>query len=176
MLKPLSLLFCLSFLGMTPVEATRENFSLHSVSKNHLRKVHPDLVKVTIYVLQYSPFDFQVIEGIRSPVTQKQYAKEGLSHTISKHLAQRDGYGHAIDIVPIVNGKPDWGWNYIFPIADAMRVAAKHYGVRIIWGGGWVELNQTEGPLRDVVEAYKKEMRGKGKSILLDGVHFEIKF
>jgi peptidoglycan L-alanyl-D-glutamate endopeptidase CwlK len=39
----------------------------------------------------------------------------------SRHLIRSDGFGHAVDLVPWINGKPRWEWKPIYHIAAAVR-------------------------------------------------------
>jgi peptidoglycan L-alanyl-D-glutamate endopeptidase CwlK len=71
-------------------------------SLNKLDKVHPHLIVwVTSFLHQYPEYDLAVVEGKRTLGRQKRLVEQGLSWTMnSRHLAQEDGYSHAIDIYP----------------------------------------------------------------------------
>jgi len=71
-----------------------------------------------------------VIEGLRTRSRQKQLVAKGASTTMnSRHLT-----GHAVDLVPYPIA---WDWPLFYPIADAMKSAAKGLGVPLEWGGDW---------------------------------------
>lgn len=118
-------------------------YKLGNKSKEKLKGVHPDLVKVIEKAISISEQDFTVLEGIRTPARQRQLYAQGrtapgpvVTWTLnSRHFVQQDGYGHAVDLAP-------WpiDWNTISKfdaIADAMFKAAKELGVAIRWGADW---------------------------------------
>lgn len=140
-----------------------------------LQGVHPSLVSVVTLAITYSTQDFTVQEGLRSLAQEKVNVANGVSKTLaSKHLVQIDGYGHAVDLVPWVAGKPLWSWPLIYPIAVAMRRAATEKGVTLIFGGVWDRhLNDLSadalGLQRDV---HDYTIRHPGPD-LLDGPHYQ---
>lgn len=110
-------------------------------SQNNLKGVHQDLVQVVHQALTLSEYDFVVIEGLRSFARQKALMKEGKSKTLnSRHLT-----GHAVDIVPLVNGAIPWqDWSAFESVSKAMKQAAYQLGVSMNWGGDWVSFR--DGP------------------------------
>lgn len=108
-------------------------FILGKRSRTRLKGVHPDLVRVVELAIKKTPIDFTVGEGLRTLRRQKRLLKEGKTTTLnSRHLT-----GHAVDLFPLVNGRPSWDWQYYYPMADAMKEAAKELGVPLEWGGDW---------------------------------------
>lgn len=106
------------------------NFQLGQRSREHLKGVHPDLVKVVERAIELTEYDFSVVEGVRSLETQKAYVAKGASKTMnSRHLT-----GHAVDLYPVGRPTP---WERCPAIADAMIQAAKELHVPIVWGGSW---------------------------------------
>lgn len=100
---------------------------LTSRDRMRLNGVHPDLVKVVERVAQLTTTPFAVIEGMRTVSRQRQLVAKGASQTMnSRHLT-----GHAVDIVPLVDGKVSWTWSYYYPLAKTMKQAAKEVGVPI---------------------------------------------
>jgi|TARA_R100000084_G_scaffold108987_1_gene73393 peptidoglycan L-alanyl-D-glutamate endopeptidase CwlK len=109
------------------------NYRLSNRSKERLKGVHPDLVAVVERAIEITEQDFTVLEGLRSKERQKQLYRSGASKTMnSRHLT-----GHAVDIAPYVEGAVSWDWDYYYPMADAMKEAAKELDVPIEWGGDW---------------------------------------
>lgn len=109
-------------------------------SESNLIGVHPDLVKVVRRALELTPIDFKVIEGRRTLERQRELVKAGASQTLnSRHLT-----GHAVDIVPLPDGKVSWEWKYFYPMADAMKQAAAELGITVEWGGNWTTFK--DGP------------------------------
>lgn len=105
-------------------------YNLSRRSKNNLKGVHSDLVKVVERAIEITEQDFTVLEGLRSKERQRTLVKEGKSKTMnSRHLT-----GHAVDLAP---WPISWDWEYFYPIADAMKQAASELGVDLEWGGDW---------------------------------------
>lgn len=105
-------------------------YQLGVKSQSRLNGVHPDLVSVVKRAIEITEQDFTVLEGLRSIDHQKELVESGKSTTMnSRHLT-----GHAVDIAP---WPISWDWDYFYPIADAMKEAAKELGVDIEWGGDW---------------------------------------
>ena len=105
-------------------------YNLSNKSLAKLDGVHPDLVAVVKRAIQISEQDFSVGEGLRSLSRQRELVNTGKSTTMnSRHLT-----GHAVDLFPY---PLSWDWNYFYPIADAMKQAAKELGVDLEWGGDW---------------------------------------
>lgn len=116
-------------------------YSLGDKSRQKLVGVHPHLVAVVEKAISLSEVDFTVLEGLRTFERQEQLFKTGKSKTMnSRHLT-----GHAVDLAPWpLNGDFDEDgilniedWDAYYPIADAMKKAAKALGITIEWGGDW---------------------------------------
>jgi len=150
-------------------------FSFGRASERRLKGVHPDLVAVNRLALKKSSQDFTVFEGVRDIETQREYVRRGVSQTMnSKHLLQPDGYGHAVDNVPWINGGPRWELVPCCMIAQAVREAAEELNIRIRWGGCWQVLNGTTAPAMTLVEEYSARKRRQGRTAFIDGPHFEL--
>ena len=106
-------------------------FIIGKRSRDNLRGVNPDLVRVVERALELSPVDFTIIEGLRTPERQAELMKQGFTRTLnSRHII-----GQAVDIVPL---PVDWNNPEPFKlVADAMKKAATELGVKITWGGDW---------------------------------------
>lgn len=147
-------------------------FKFGASSLKRLEGVHPDLVKVAKLALEKSESDFSVLEGVRTLERQKMLVAKKMSQTLdSKHIKQSDGFGHAIDITPF---PISWDIEKFYPLAEAMRKAAKELGVRVRWGGCWKTLNDTTLPCKQLVSEYSAERRAQGKKAFIDGPHFEL--
>lgn len=113
-------------------------FVLGAQSRARLAGVHPDLVRVVERAIQISPVDFRVIEGVRTLARQKQLLKGGATRTLkSRHLKAPNGWGHAVDLAPLVGGEVRWDWPLFHLLAPAVKAAAKELGVPLEWGGDW---------------------------------------
>lgn len=113
-------------------------FRLSKRSLSRLDGVHPDLVKVVKRAIEITPLDFGVSEGVRDLETQKKYVADGKSTTLkSKHLPQKDGFSHAVDLFVFVDGKVTWEHKHFRKVVQAMFTAAIEEGVQLEAGALW---------------------------------------
>lgn len=148
------------------------SYKFGNSSKQKLQKVHPDLVKVMNLAIEKSTKDFSIIEGIRTLQRQKQLLQEKKTTTLnSKHLIQPSGFGHAVDVAPY---PVDWNLESFYPIAEAVRKAAKELKIKVRWGGAWCILNDTTKPIKELVQDYSAERRSQKRRVFIDAPHFEI--
>ncbi len=151
-------------------------YALGARSRAQLAGVHPRLVAVVERAIALTAQDFAVFEGLRPPERQAEYLRTGVTRTRnSRHLRQRDGLGHAVDLVPWIAGSLRWEWPAIYPIAAAMRAAAVELGAQLTWGGVWdrrlADLPDTPAEIRKAVTAYAARHPGPD---FLDGPHFQL--
>lgn len=168
-----------SLLGITLPAAQSGSSSSSKFAK--LSGVHPDVIKVVELAATKTTMPFIVVEGVRTLARQQRLVKSGASQTLnSKHLPQAGGYGHAVDLAPYFDFDGDgdhelsWHLEHFYPIAEAMRSAAKELGVRIRWGGCWTVLNSTTDSTASLVTAYSAARRKAGKRAFIDCPHFEL--
>jgi len=115
-------------------------YKLGARSKQRLKGVHEDLVKVVERAIEITTVDFTVLEGLRTPERQKTLMESGASQTLnSRHIT-----GHAVDLGAWVGDEVRWDWPLYHKIAAAMKEAAKQVDVPIEWGGDW--RNFKDGP------------------------------
>jgi peptidoglycan L-alanyl-D-glutamate endopeptidase CwlK len=136
------------------------SFILSQKSLRRLEGVNPALVQVVRRAIQITPIDFIVVEGLRTKERQAYLVEKGASKTMnSRHLT-----GDAVDLAPIVDNKVSWDWKHFYPLAEAVKQAAKELRTEVRWGGTWKKLSETEF--------------ANGKTELSktfpDGPHFEI--
>lgn len=121
-------------------------FALGQASLAHLVGVHPDLVRVVQAAIAISAVDFMVIEGVRSPARQAELYAQGRAApgqivtwvTTSNHEPKPDGFGHAVDIAPFIDGQIVWNdETALRAVYDAMFDAAKALGVGLRSGWDW---------------------------------------
>lgn len=149
-------------------------------SLQELQGVHVELVRTVHRALALSSIDFGVHDGLRTKVEQAEYVRTGVSKTMnSKHLPQADGFSHAVDLVPYVNGKLRWEWEPIYLVAEAMHKAATETGIQLVWGGVWdrkfpSDFTGRSAHMKLMVDAYVSRRRKLGKSAFIDGPHFEM--
>ncbi|MGF1767928.1 M15 family metallopeptidase [Enterovibrio makurazakiensis] len=145
-------------------------FVLGKRSLQELKGVHPDLVGVVERAIQITVQDFSVHDGMRTFAEQQALVARGASKTLnSRHLT-----GHAVDLVPYINGKLRWEWDPIYNIAEAVRIAAHEKGVEIRWGGSWSMLTDSEDSPEDMMADYAARCRRANKKPFFDGAHFEL--
>lgn len=151
-------------------------YRLGAASLGALKGVHPSLVAVVDRAISLTEQDFSVHEGVRTWARQQEYVRKGVSKTMfSEHLPQPDGYGHAVDLVPYIDGVLRWEWEPIFRIACAVDQAAFELNVKIRWGGVWDRVMSEYGgsvaALKKAVDEYCARHPGPD---FIDGPHFEL--
>lgn len=146
-------------------------FTLGHSSLKELNGVYLDLVAVVNRAIQLSAQDFAVHDGIRTVAEQQKLVAAGASQTMdSRHIT-----GHAVDLVPYINGKLRWEWPPIYVIADAVRVAARELKIPIRWGGAWdVDFTSSTDSPEDLVSSYVARRKKQGQRAFIDGPHFEL--
>lgn len=147
-------------------------------SRLELIGVHPSLVAIVRRAIEITEQDFAVVDGLRNLDEQRELVRRGASRTMmSRHLAQADGWGHAVDLVPVVKGVPRWEWPLIYPVARAMHEAATAENVPLVWGGCWDRefLALSRPALELEVDHYSARFRLRtGRAAFLDGPHFQL--
>jgi len=163
-------------------------FVLGAKSKANLVGVHPDLAQIVIRAIAITEQDFGVYEGVRTIERQRKLVASGASKTLdSMHIPARDrlkkrtgSFGHAVDLVPWIDGQYRWEWGPCFKIAVAVDQAATELGFQheMNWGGIWDRwMSQYGGNAADMkreVDAYTDRRRKLGKTAFLDGPHYQI--
>lgn len=116
------------------------SFRLSTRSRDRMKGVHPDLVRIVERAIQLTPIDFMVTEGLRTTKRQAELVRAGASRTNnSRHLT-----GHAVDIAALVDGQVRWDWPLYPRIAATFKQAARELNTPITWGGDWPKLR--DGP------------------------------
>lgn len=144
---------------------TKIMFSFGRKSNSNLSEAHPAMQKLANRALAISSVDFSIVDALRSSAETAANVQSGASR--AKRSTHEDGL--AIDVKAI--GSQDVGAYYA--IARAFRDAARELGIRVRWGGAWVELTPTLDPQAAVIE-YKRQSKAKGETPLLDFGHFEL--
>lgn len=143
-------------------------------SLKELEGVDEQLVAICHRAIEITEVDFSVHDGIRTLEEQQRLFDSGASKTLkSKHLT-----GHAVDLVPYINGKLRWEWPPIYKIAEAVQQATLEVspGLNIRWGGAWgLEFIATELSPEELLILYSESYREKEeRQPFLDGPHFEL--
>ena len=116
---------------------------LNERSKQMLKGVHPDLVRVILRAAQnivVGPLGFVVTEGSRSLERQKILFAEGKSKTMnSRHLK-----GDAVDLAVTIDGAVTWDYPQYEVPSKIVLEAAKELNSPVVWGGSWTSFK--DGP------------------------------
>lgn len=162
-------------------------FKLGTTSRKQLTGVHPKLVAVVEKAIEITDQDFSVISGLRSAEEQNRLYRRGASkldgfNSKSMHQRQDDGFGHAVDLVPYINGQPRWEWPAIYPICFAVKTAARELSASVRWGGFWNYISpecvydiSTPLAIERAVREYTARRVARGKSAFTDGPHYELR-
>lgn len=147
--------------------ATKKKYVLSEASIEKMKGVHPKLIELMKKAISDSPYDFKIIQGLRTAAYQNELYQQGRTkpgkivtkldgyNKKSNHQAKSDGYGHAVDIA--VCGQYDQNGNYVKYTTDAemfdnkklveisrhVKAVAKDMGLDIVWGGDWKTLYDT---------------------------------
>ena len=154
-----------------------KKYKLGKHSLRELKGVRPELVWVVRRAIKLTTQDFTVLDGLRTIKEQEEYVHRGVSQTMeSMHLPQEDGYSHAVDLVPYINGKLRWELEACYEIALAMREASRLQTVEIDirWGGCWQRLDNNSRDPALMVEEYVARKRRQNKRAFIDAPHYEL--
>lgn len=144
-------------------------FRLSERSKARLSGVHPDLIRVVMRAIEITKIDFGVTEGLRTEKRQRELVDAGASKTMnSRHIT-----GHAVDLAAFVGREVRWDFGLYIQLAEAMRDAAREFGIPVVWGGSWMLLNNMDD-VADSVAQYTARKKQRGGRPLIDGPHFEL--
>ena len=147
--------------------ATKKKYVLSEASIEKMKGVHPKLIELMKKAISDSPYDFKIIQGLRTAAYQNELYQQGRTkpgkivtkldgyNKKSNHQAKADGYGHAVDIA--VCGYYDGNGNCVKCTTDAemfdnkklveisghVKAVAKEMGMEIVWGGDWKTLYDT---------------------------------
>ena len=144
-----------------------KKYVLSDASIEKMKGVHPKLIELMKKAISDSPYDFKIVQGLRTAEYQNSLYQQGRTkpgkivtkldgyNRKSNHQAKSDGYGHAVDIA--VCGQYDQNGNYVKCTTDAemfdnkklveiskhIKAVAKDMGLEIVWGGEWKTLYDT---------------------------------
>ena len=109
-------------------------------SKANLRGVLPSLILVAERAIRICKYDGTIIGGggLRTEEQALVNVANGTGIINSRHRKQADGYGHAIDLLPLVDGVVQWKLIVPFKaMANAVKYAAAELLVPIRQGCDW---------------------------------------
>ncbi|MDR3140547.1 MAG: M15 family metallopeptidase [Tannerellaceae bacterium] len=123
-------------------------FSKRSIG--NLAGIHPDLVRVMNEAIKDSSIDFTITEGVRTTERQQELYAQGRTKpgsivtyadgvkSKSNHQVKADGYGHAVDLYPYIDGSVRM--ENVLPlkvIAGHIKSVAGALNINVQWGGDW---------------------------------------
>ena len=100
-----------------------------------LTSLHPyfrDQIIKLINTCRRKGIELAVVETFRTRAKQSEYFSMGSEYTLTKGGKSRHQYGLAVDVVPIVKGKPQWDNKYLW---KKIGIVGESLGLR--WGGRW---------------------------------------
>lgn len=149
-----------------------ENLSPHNLS--HVEQVDPDLALVVNDVAGVMPI--YIVQSLRTHAEQVALVAAGKSKSMaSMHLPDGRGLSRAVDVWPIIDGKPTSVERHFYPLADAFKAAAIRRSVTIRWGGAWRVLNTAKLPAKELAHEYGQECKRLGQKPFFDLNHFEVR-
>lgn len=144
-------------------------FKLSQRSIRTMAGIHGDLEAFVWHLIEATPVDFCVIEGLRSVERQRELVASGASQTMdSRHIT-----GHAVDLAAWV-GTIRWDLGLYYRLADAAIGVCREHGYTIRWGGAWARLDLTDKTAAQLVGDYTAARRARGRRAFIDAPHFEL--
>ena len=142
-------------------------YKLSEASIQKMSGVHPKLIELMKTAISDSPYDFKIVQGLRSAEYQNSLYQQGRTkpgkivtkldgyNRKSNHQAKSDGYGHAVDIavcghyndngiyVKYTTDTEMFDNKKLVEISKHIKAVAKDMGLNIVWGGEWKTLYDT---------------------------------
>lgn len=114
---------------------------MNNASENRLKKIHPELanrIRTVVAALAKAGINIEVVQGLRTFAEQDDLYRQGRTKkgavvTNAKGGQSNHNYGLAVDVVPFVNGKPQWN----APNSVWMAIGHEGGAVGLEWGGSW---------------------------------------
>ena len=100
-----------------------------------LSSLHPyfrDQIIKLINTCHKKGIELAIVETFRTKAKQSEYYSMGREYTLTRGGKSRHQYGLAVDVVPVVNGKPQWDNKYLW---KKIGIVGESLGLR--WGGRW---------------------------------------
>jgi len=114
------------------------NFKFSKSSINKLNTVDKRLQLLANEVLEISPYDFAITEGLRTLEKQQEHFKKGVSKCDGIKNKSKHQEGKAIDIMVYdENSKGTWEERYYREVANIFKQKARELNINIRWGGDW---------------------------------------
>ena len=134
----------------------KDKFKFGERSQNNLKNIHPKLIEVMTESIKNSPYDFTIVDGVRTAERQNELYQQGRTKTgnivtskdgynkKSNHQVKSDGFGYAVDLYPFIDGtvRTDYAKykKETNAIAEHILNTAKKIKINVEWGGHWKSL------------------------------------
>lgn len=148
------------------------SFKLGATSETNLLHVESGIVRCARRAIVITTQDFGVFEGIRMLARQRLLVAAKASRTLdSYHIPDADGIGHALDLVPYIDGRLQWQMPCCIEIAKAMHRASHELGVPLTWGAVWDRLLGDLDPrhLASEIQRYRERYKALHPAVFVDG-------
>ena len=132
-------------------------------------KLDPDFVQIVLRLvkrLEARGFQMTLVEGYRSPERQEMLAAREVKVTQARGFASRHQYGLAVDLAPVISGRPVFSELVPGVSAAFQALGQEAEALGLIWGGRWSfrDLVHVEAPgrIQENMAARVRQMRATG--------------
>jgi len=118
---------------------SKYRFSLSERSKENLKGVDLDLLKVVNRAIQITKVDFGIpaTGGLRTAKQQQALFEKGKTKLDGINYRSEHQKGRAVDFFAYKHHRATWDEDQIRRVALAFYAAASELGIPIEWGGWW---------------------------------------
>lgn len=114
-------------------------------------KLDPDFLRLVVRLierLRHRGHVMTLVEGYRSPARQDHLAASGAGLTRAVGLASRHQYGLAVDLLPLIDGRPVFDEQVPGAAAAFRALGEEAEALGLVWGGRWSfrDLGHVEVP------------------------------
>jgi len=116
------------------------SFKFSRTSLNRLNTANRDIQKVAMRAIEITVIDFGIPQygGLRTASEQKYLFDQDRSKCDGYEKKSYHQSGNALDFYAYVDGKASWNTEHLAMVAAAFLQAASELGVKLEWGGLWL--------------------------------------
>lgn len=133
-------------------------------------KLDPDFVQIVLRLLkrlEARGIQMTLVEGYRSPERQEMLAAREVTVTRARGFASRHQYGLAVDLVPVIGGRPVFSEQVPGAAAAFQALGIEAEALGLVWGGRWSfrDLVHVEAPgrIQENMAARARQVRATGR-------------
>lgn len=133
-------------------------------------KLDPDFVQIVLRLLkrlEARGIQMTLVEGYRSPERQELLAARDVTVTQARGFASRHQYGLAVDLVPVIGGRPVFSEQVPGAAAAFQALGIEAEALGLVWGGRWSfrDLVHVEAPgrIQENMAARARQVRATGR-------------